>query len=472
MKILFLQREPIVQMGIMSISAMAKRAGHQSFLLVENLEENFDGEVRRLNPDIIAFSVTTGYHNWACRIAKRIKTFSTAKIILGGCHATFFPEVIDNDGIDIICRGEGDLVIVELLEELSKKEPVEYIKNLWVKKNGMIYQNDLRPLVQNLDSLPFFDRTLYDRYRYLKLYYEHHMFFMTSRGCPFDCSYCFNRSMRELYLQQRYIRRRSVDNVISELKEVKNRYQVTGIQFLDDNFIQDSDWLLQFCQIYEREINLPFTCAGHVNFINREVVRSLKKAGCVTIKLGLEAGNDYIRCKILNRNISKERIYEACQIIKKEKLNLLTFNMMGYPNSSLKEEFETLEMNIKIKPKFSICYMVTPYPKTQITEYAIKNGYLDANFDFDNLSNSAFKTTPFKLKNKNEVINLHKFFMIVVDFPFLLPLVKVLIKIRPNNTYYNIFQFYYAYILWRADRLSLMDFLEFGLKTKTYFRPR
>lgn len=456
-------------MGIMMISAMVKQSGHQSFLLVENLESDFDKKICELEPDIIAFSATTGSHNWVCDTAERIKPFLKSKIILGGSHATFFPEVIYKKGVDIICRGEGEHAIVELLEKLSKKEPVKDIKNFWVKENGEIYKNDLRPLIQNLDSLPFFDRSLYNRYSDLKLYYEHHMFVMTSRGCPFNCSYCFNISMRQLYPRQTYIRKRSVDNVISELKEIKNNYQPTGIQFLDDIFILDHDWLEQFCEVYKKEIGLPFTCIGHVNYINRRVAAILKNAGCLTIKMGLEAGNNHLRRNILNRNISKEKIYEACRIIKEENLDLLLFNMMGFPGSSLKEEFETVDMNLKIKPEYALCFMANPYPGTGLTEYAIKNGYLEADFDFDNLANSVFSTTPFKLKNKDQVINLHKFFMLLIAFPFLRPLVTLLIKLPPNKIYYTIFQFYYAYVIRRADRLSFIDFVRFGLRTKSYF---
>lgn len=471
MKILFLQREPIVQMGIIMISAMVKQSGHQSFLLVESLERNFGRAIHDLNPDIIALSATTGFHKWACYTAERIKKLSEAKVILGGCHATFFPEVIYNEGIDIICRGEGEYAIVELLERLSKNEPFEYIKNLWVKKKGVIYKNDLRPLIQDLDCLPFLDRSLYDKYRYIKLYYEHHMLFMAGRGCNFDCNFCFNRSMKQLYPQQKYTRRRSADNVILELIEIKNRYQATGVQFLDDIFPLDHEWLQQFCENYKRKINLPFTCNGHFSFLNRRIVRDLKRAGCITIKVGLEAGNDYIRRNLLNKNITKEKIYEVCQIIKEEKLNLLLFNMMGYPNSSLKEELETLEMNIRIKPKFSICHMLVPCPRTQITEYAMKNGYLEENYTFDSLSESdtSFGHSFFKFKNKEQVINLHKFFMLLTDFPFLLPLVRLLIKLPPNKIYYNIVKTYHAYVIWKADKLNIFDCLEFAFKVKTFF---
>jgi radical SAM superfamily enzyme YgiQ (UPF0313 family) len=472
MKVLFLQRDPLAQMGIMIISAMVRKSGHQVFLLIENLEKNLDKEIQRIDPDIIAFSVTTGLHNWACHTAKRIKGFSTAQVIVGGAHATFFPEVIEKEGIDIICRGEGEYAIVELLEKLQKNESFENIKNLWVKKDSEIIQNSLSPLVRDLDSLPFLDRSIYDKYRYLKLYYEHDMVSIASRGCPFNCSYCFNESFRKLYPHQLHIRRRSVDNVVSELKEVKKKYRVKRVHFYDDIFIMNQDWITDFCEKYQREIKLPFTCLGHFDFIKREVIQDLKKAGCITLKIGLEAGDEAVRENILNKRISNEKVFEACRVIKEEKLNMSFYNMMGYPNSNLEKELETIKMNIKIRPRFTTFFLTLPLPKTAMTENAIKNGYLDKNFNFDNVSESTSSSIHYELHDKRLIVNLHRLSILSVYFPFLLPLVKLLIKAPPNIIYYGLFQVFYAYTIWRIHRFNFFDLVRVGLKTQAFLQTK
>ena len=468
-KVLFLQRDPTVYIGVMIISAVLKREGHQCAVLIENMEKDFMGSILHYSPDLVAFSCTTGLHRWVIETAKKIKEKIKVPIIVGGPHATFYPETIYDEGIDMVCLGEGEYAMLELVENMEKGRDITKIKNLWVKKDGKVFRNDLRPLIQNLDELPFADREIYLRYPQLK-FWEHQMVFVTARGCPYNCSFCFNKSFREMYSSKgRYVRRRSVHNVISELLEVKERYDIKRIEFIEDALNLDPEWLHEFLETYEKEVKLPFLCNLRADLIDERMVRELKRSGCICAKIGIESGNSFLRNKVLKKDLSTERIRNAVHLIKKYDLKLQTYNILGIPGETIDTVFETLRINLKLKPYHAWCSIMQPYPKTELAQYATENGFLDENYSLDDLDYTFFISTPIKLKDKNKIINLQKFFDLCVKFPFLIPLVKLLIKLPPNRIFNLVFKLNYAYATLRTNRIGLTDFLRLGLYMGSYF---
>ena len=192
MKLLFIQSDPFAWTGKMSISAVLKEAGHDCDVLIEPAEKNLMESIKKVRPDIVAFSATTGVHTWALAKAKEIKENFNVLTLLAGSHATYFPQALEDENLDFICIGEGEEAIVELLNNLEKNEDVTNIKNIWAKKDNKIYQNPIRPLIQDLDALPFPDRGLYyKRYSFLRDQQSRDFVFM--RGCPFPCAFCYNQ---------------------------------------------------------------------------------------------------------------------------------------------------------------------------------------------------------------------------------------------------------------------------------------
>ncbi len=229
--------------------------------------------------------------------------------IFGGPHPTFFPEMIHAEGVDAICLGEGEYAVLDLLNALQHGSPIDMIPNWWVKRGDEVVRNPLRPLLtpEQLDALPFADRAL--------LYAAHPPSrtnkirpFITGRGCPYDCSFCFNKAYSELYGGTgRRTRRRSVDNVIREIKEVRENNDLAFIIFMDDTFILNRQWLTEFAARYRAEIGLPFWCQVRANLVEDDLIRMFKEMGCVSVSFGLEAGNDRMRNVILNRNKTASR---------------------------------------------------------------------------------------------------------------------------------------------------------------------
>ena len=311
MKVLFLTKyEYYEPNGIMSLSAILKQNGHECDLVDLSLSKDYVQEIKSFAPDIIAYSVYTGRHSFYLQLNRELKRKFSFLAVFGGPHATFFPEMVEEEGVDVLCRGEGEHAMVELANALSKGIDYSNIKNLWVKRAGKVQQNEVRPLIEDLDSLPFIDREIGQKYaHYRKL---RRRIVLTGRGCPYDCTYCFNHIYGELYKGKgKRIRRRSVENVMAEVKQVAAEFNPSRFVFIDDIFIMEKQWCHDFCKRYKEEIGLPFMAYTRLNLVTEEVLRDLKDAGCDALLYAIESGNDYIRNKVLNRKMSEDQIYKA-----------------------------------------------------------------------------------------------------------------------------------------------------------------
>lgn len=441
MKVLFLSKYAYIEpVGIMALAAFLKRNGHKCYFVDLDLEKDYFKKIQEINPGIIAYSITTGKHRFYQRLNLELKKKLSFFSIFGGPHATFYPEFIKEEGVDAICIGEGEYPLAELADALEVGKECINIQNLWVKRDDTIYRNEVRQLIEDLDSLPFVDRELLNKYKhYRKL---HRRMILTGRGCPYDCSYCFNHSYNIIYKGKgKVIRRRSVKNVIEELKNISKQYAPKRFQFIDDTFILNQQWCEDFSAQYKKEINIPFIANTRVNLVTDEIVKSLTEAGCIRMLYAIESGNDYIRNKVLRRNISEKQILDAVKIYKKYKLKTISENMIAIPDETLDMAFETILLNIKCKPDYAWCSIFQPYPETKLWAYCKEKGAVtDEEFD-----ESYHKKSILKTKNKMQMENLHHLFAIAVYFPFLLPLVKLLIKLPFSALYFFI---YYLHRSW------------------------
>jgi len=446
MKILFFyenyNNEPL---GIMYLSSVLKEAGHKTdfFIIGDNIE--LIKKIKQFKPDIIAISTTTGLHKRYMEISRMIKSSFDTFIIFGGPHPTYFPEIITEDCVDAVCIGEGEYAFLELVNNLEAGKDITKIKGIWVKLNKKIYKNPIRPLIQDLDSLPYPDRELVEKH-FGKMETRH---FIAIRGCPYSCTYCYNHTLKKMYPNQPFIRARSASNMIEEIKEVLNKYHFKRVMFVDDTFILNRKWLKEFSKKYKKEIGLPFHCNIRTDIFDEEVAKLLKDAGCFEIDMAIESGNEYIRNKILKRNISNEQIIKAGQIIKKMGMKLRTENMVGIPGETLQNVIETLRLNTKVNPYYAWCSIFQPYPKTELGEYA-KN-YLKKSINLEEINQNYHTNSVLNIKNKREMENIHKFFAICVSYPFLIPMTKILIKM-PSNRFFNLIMRGYKYYCYKKSK--------------------
>ena len=328
--------------------------------------------------DIIGISARSFIFPLAKEIALRFKSINQkTTLILGGIQATLEPEKCI-EYFDIVCVGEGE----ECFLDICKGKPLSKINNIYYKTNkNTIKKNKVGYSIQNLDEIPFPD--FQDKNKYFvnncKISQlntiEHRTKYqiMTSRGCPFGCKYCCNSVLRKIY-RGKYLRRRSVDNVINELKEAKKIFpNLMRVSFFDDVFTFDKIWLKDFTLKYKREINLPFFCFTNPNMLDEETIRMLKYAGWVSTVMGVQTFSDKTR-KLYGRPEKTIQILKAAELLNKYKIRL-TFDMiLDNPLETEIELNEGLECLLKMRPPFEVhTHTLTFFPHTQITEDFLKN---------------------------------------------------------------------------------------------------
>lgn len=470
-KLLFLQNIQYEFVGPTYISAMLKRGGHDCRVLIGNSVPEFNKTIVEYQPDLIGFSIMSPSAEWANGMGSQIKKKYGLPTIFGGSHPTFYPEYVNNDGVDMVIRGEGDDAMLEVMNCIEEKTDFGAIGNLIYKKNGSIIENRIRDLNPDLDVYPFPDRRLYESE------FKRHNIDMsvrnviTSRGCPFSCTFCQTVTLRELYKGKgNYIRIRKKEKVLEELELLKNSTNTGSFYILDDIFGLDFEWLKEFLTLYKQRVGIEFSCLVRADAVRRheDFARLLKDAGCRMVAFGIESGSERIRNKLLNKRISNEDIRVAASRFHEAGIKFRAFNIMALPGETLEEAFETVQLNIDIRTDYPWCAIYMPFKDTALTNYALSEKLLSQNY-FSSFHNSSFfsSSSPLQAKAIKRIVNMHRFFQTAVWWPWTFPIVKLLIKLPPNlifNLWFG-FIFYLSYIKseernwWRTFLFALRNYL-------------
>jgi anaerobic magnesium-protoporphyrin IX monomethyl ester cyclase len=379
--------EPI---GVMQLSAILKRHGHKTKLTILS-ENRFIKDVIQFEPDLIAYSTMSpdvGIFKMADSHLKDYLHKKNKQItrIMGGAHPTYFNYILEEMHLDAICVGEGDNAILEIVKRISQKSNnYSNIRNV-ISVGEKIFEKEI---INDLDSLPFIDReiiyTAAPEYRDIAI-----RSILTSRGCPYRCTYCFNHSYNKLFKGVgKIVRRASVDRVINELKYVvKNWQPVKIIRFGDDTFVyREDNWLIKFAEEYKKEINIPFYCLMRSNTLSENIAQLLREAGCVSIGMSIETGDEQVRNNILNRNLPNEAVLKSFEIASKYGLKTYANCMLGIPGTRLKDDYLTVKFVKKLKVTVPTFAIFAPYPGTELTTYALENGLLDKIDEYPMLNN-------------------------------------------------------------------------------------
>jgi len=438
MNILFITTHLIWKnIGVMQLSAVLKSRGH-SCKIVYSKDKDIINIIEKYSPGLIALSCSTIDFDMVLDAARKIKNKFNIPTILGGPHATFYPEAVMEECIDIICRGEGEHALLELADAIDKGKNITKIKNLWVKKNGRVFRNVVRPLINNLDSLPFPDRDFYQKeYRMSSV-----MIFLTSRGCPYECTFCFNSKAKSMYKNKgKYIRRRSVENIISEILEAKEKHNIKTVIFIDDVFTLDREWVVKFCRKYKKTIRLPFSIETRADLIDESLVKELKDAGCFSVEIGVETGNEKTRNTVLEKNLSDKEIENTAFLLKKHGIGVSTYNMLALPGETLEDSLKTVVFNIKLKPDHAHFNLFQPYAGLQLTKYGINKNFFSEN---DIIKVSRKNTWRSTISKEPNIDTLRLMGNIFVKHPSLFRFNRIIITITKNKIIRTIFQIWAA----------------------------
>ncbi len=444
--------------GVGSISAVLKRDGHSTDMIRigDFVQTEIDEKLSGFNPDIIGISSMSCHFYKIPEIVKNIRTKFTGPIILGGVHATVSPETaIEIPELTGVVVGEGESPVLEFVNCVKDGADYTEIKNFWFKKDGKIIKNPIRRTEDDLDTFPFADRELFD---FNDLLSKNPVAeFTCGRGCPFQCSYCINTKWMEIHKGLgKTVRFRSIDNVISEIKEVISNYpQLRQIEFHDDTFTVNKEWLKEFCKAYSKEIKLPFACNVRPGTVNDELPLMLKEANCTEVRIGIEAGSDYIRNKILKRNLSKEDIINVFKKFKDIGIRTWAFNMIGLPYETVSTIEETIELNTQVAPNFAQVSVFTPYPGTETKRICEENGWLSERTTETYFQNETALDQP--TLSIKQVAYYNRIFRWRVMYPQFAPFVDILcrIPVGKNRVAYDlVFPFIkkvYRYIKYQRD---------------------
>lgn len=312
-------------------------------------------------PSIVGITMPTAKYEIGVRIANWIKKeFPKIIIIVGGPHPTIQPlETIKEESIDIVVKGEGEVTFLELVNALVQKKDIKGILGITGKDDSRIFDNPDREYITELDNLPFPAWDLvYD--------FEKHNPFdfgtvFTSRGCPYKCSFCAS-----FKIWSRKVRYMSADRVVDELRYTRDKFKVNYFRFNDDTFILDQKRVKEICEkIKNRAININWECEVRADLCTPHLLETIKSAGCQQVNIGVESGNAEI-LKSIEKGITLEQIYRAFQEIKRVKLQVLAYFMVGFPNETIDTIKDTIRLMNKIRPNYPCWSIVMPYPGTKL----------------------------------------------------------------------------------------------------------
>jgi radical SAM superfamily enzyme YgiQ (UPF0313 family) len=383
-------------LGLEYLSSIVKQAGHQVALAydpglfgpednvfcVPALERLFDqrrhvlAAIKSSAPDLIAFTAYTGTYRWARGVAAEIRQFLKAPIVFGGIHATLVPEtVIADENVDYVIQGEGFQAFPRLVNALAAGgQGLDEIDNLWFKRRGVVVRNKLGPPLADLDSLPFPDKTLFEK----DVNYIDDYVIISSLGCVFNCSYCCESYLNQLYHHQ-YFRRRSVASVIGELIAMKRRYHFKEVMFNDALFFTDKAWLKALMTEYRRCVGVPFRCFGKVSHLDDDICRLLKEGGCYCIEFGMQTWNETLKKEVLHRHETNAGALAAFKRCDRFGLRYDIDHIFGLPGEKTADHLEGLRYYSQLKRLNRIkCHNLTYFPNTAITRYALENRLLTA----------------------------------------------------------------------------------------------
>lgn len=386
-----------------------------------SIEDVFLKKLTSFAPDVIALSVLSDEIEIAVRCAAVAKRWRPSVVtIFGGKYPTVCPEeTLEHKEVDFLCVSEGLEAFPEWLDALDRGADPLQVMNIWGKRKGSIVKNPLRPLRNDLDSLPYLYWDRFDERNFIKPF-DGNVYrggdYMANWGCLYECTYCINKYLHDLHGRNAFVRRYSPERAIRELKYLAAANNLNFFKFHDEDFLlRDLESFERFAELYKKELRLPFVIETNPLSVTEKKAALLKEMNCVSASLGVESGNEHLRRNILKRKEKREDIVRAFHILNDAGIRTVAFLMLGLPFDSREAIFDSIELMRDAKVRVPNLGIFFPFEKTELREISIRNGF------YDPLEVPLYTTNIPALNQKTllreELIKLRKVFNCYVKLP-------------------------------------------------------
>ena len=371
-------------LNLLYLASYARSKGHK-VAVVDAETESLDFETTKErvlaeNPDLLAMTVPTPAMYPTDQLTQLIKKDSDVKMVVGGYHPSAIPvqTLQDLEAVDFVIAGEGEETLADLADALETNRPLKEVKGLVFRENGRIVQNPTRPRIKDLDSLPFPARDLVKQefYRLPQIKRitsnSYATSLVTSRGCPYDCNYCSSKQVWE-----RKLTFRSAENVVDEIEECVEKYNVRDFTIYDDLFTLVKRRVIEICyEIRRRKLDINWYCMGRVDTISGELLHHMDRAGCRQIHFGLESGNQTVLDSV-RKQTTLDHARRAMKLMKKTRIMAAGSFMIGNPGETEETVNDTINFARELQLDYPSFYIATPYPGTDLYNYALEKGIIN-----------------------------------------------------------------------------------------------
>jgi radical SAM superfamily enzyme YgiQ (UPF0313 family) len=383
----------VLPLGLGYIAAVLQHMSHEVEVMDINAyrwrPEEVENKIKEADFDIVGIGAIVTVYKYVKQLISLLKRYHPAKkIIVGGSAGSSIPNIIlEKTGADIVCIGEGENTIVELVGAIETNKPLSEVEGIWFKNdNGNIIAGKNRKPIANLDELPFPAWDLFPMDIYLKNPVgapnrnkwidgstgDNTVLSMNisgTRGCPYKCIYCYHD-----FMGQRY-RHRSPENIVKEMKTLYENYGAEYLHFTDDEFCLKKEFVYEFCKGVKRELGGKVTwgCSGRVNLMAEELISMMAEAGCVLIGYGIESGSQRM-LDIMKKNVTVEQAKKAVRLTKKYLGWADCSFIIGIPGENRETIEETVNFCKELDLIPEVIFFATPYPGTELYSLAISQG--------------------------------------------------------------------------------------------------
>lgn len=387
------------QTGLAYLAAVSRKAGYDANVL-DAMAEGMTPQqalehIQSFQPDLCVLHTTTPTFSFDRLFAAQLKEqLPQTLLAMTGTHVSALPrETLEGSDTDIAIVGEAEDTITEILDALRNGKPPQdsAIPGTWTKKNGSIINHESRPPRDPLDSLPFPARDLLPNERYHMPFFGDEPFVtvISSRGCPYQCIFC-----RAGLTWGERTRHRSPDNVLEELRTVRDTLGIRNVVFMTDLFTIRKPWVLEICnRMVEENLGIRWICNSRADSVDPDMLRLMKKAGCQLISYGLESGDQ----EILDRTrkcLQLEHGRNAIAWTRDAGILAFGYFIIGLPGETWDTIQKTIDYAIKVEPDYALFHIATPFPGTELYSWAQQNGFLQTHdwSDFDEETGVCMRT--------------------------------------------------------------------------------